>query len=118
MYFHIVKSAFYLPQQKMLKFEVCINYSFKDSEFFDYEACILGNVTAANLTVVAVKIIVSLKYLSNFWKTLNIPLINCEIELILTWSKYFVLISKAITDGNYTADPILPKTDTPTSATF
>ena len=118
MYFHIVMSAFYLPQQKMLKFEVCINYSFKDSEFFYYEARILGSVTAANLTVVAVKVIVSLKYLSNFWKTLNKPLINCEIELILTWSKYFVLISKAITDGNYTADPILPKTDTPASATF
>ena len=118
MYFHIVMSVFYLPQQKMLKFKVCINYSFQDSEFFDYEACILGNVTAANLAVVAVKIIVSLKYLSNFWKTLNIPLINCEIELILTWSKYFVLISKTITDGNYSADPILPKTDTPTSATF
>ena len=30
---------------------------------------------------------VPLKRLSNFWKTLNIPLINCQIELILTWSK-------------------------------
>ena len=30
---------------------------------------------------------VPLKHLSNFWKTLNIPLINCQIELILTWSK-------------------------------
>ena len=26
-----------------------------------------------------------LKHLSNFWRTLNIPLINCETELILTW---------------------------------
>ena len=26
-----------------------------------------------------------LKYLSNFWKTIGIPLINCEINLILTW---------------------------------
>ena len=30
-----------------------------------------------------VKIIVQLKYLSNFWKTLEMPLINCEINLIL-----------------------------------
>ena len=28
-----------------------------------------------------------LKHLSNFWKSLNIPLINCEKELILPWSK-------------------------------
>ena len=27
-----------------------------------------------------------LKYLSNFWRTLEMPLINCEINLILTWS--------------------------------
>ena len=29
---------------------------------------------------------VPLKYLSNFWRTLQMPLINCEIELILDWS--------------------------------
>ena len=37
------------------------------------------------------KIIIPPKHLSNFWRTLNIPLINYEIELILTWSKYCVL---------------------------
>ena len=31
-----------------------------------------------------VNIIVPLKYLSNFWKTLGMPLINCEINLTLT----------------------------------
>ena len=29
---------------------------------------------------------VPLKYLSNFWRTLEMSLINCEVELILTWS--------------------------------
>ena len=29
---------------------------------------------------------VQLKYLSNFWITLKIWLINCEINLFLTWS--------------------------------
>ena len=29
---------------------------------------------------------VPIKYLSNFWRTLEIPLINCEVNLILTWS--------------------------------
>ena len=29
---------------------------------------------------------VPLKYLSNFWRILEMPLINCEITLLLTWS--------------------------------
>ena len=33
-----------------------------------------------------VKIMVPLKYLSSFWRTLEMPLISCEINLILTWS--------------------------------
>ena len=37
------------------------------------------------------EIVIPLKYLSNFWKSLNIPLINCEVEIILTWSKNCVL---------------------------
>ena len=35
-----------------------------------------------------VEIMVQLKYLSNFWRTLEMSLINCEINLILTWSKH------------------------------
>ena len=35
---------------------------------------------------------VPLKYLSNFWRTLEIPLINCEVELILNWSENRVII--------------------------
>ena len=34
----------------------------------------------------AVQIVVPMKYLSNCWRTLEMPLINCEINLILTWS--------------------------------
>ena len=30
---------------------------------------------------------VPLKYLNNFWRTLGMSLINCEVNLILTWSK-------------------------------
>ena len=35
---------------------------------------------------------VPLKYLSNFWKTLEIPLINCEVEFLLKWSENRVII--------------------------
>ena len=34
-----------------------------------------------------------LKYLSNFWRTLEMPLINCEVNLILTWSSTCVIVS-------------------------
>ena len=40
-----------------------------------------------------VEIIVPLKYLSNFWRTLEMPLINCEVNLILTWSSTCVIAS-------------------------
>ena len=39
-----------------------------------------------------IETMVPLKYLSNFWKTLEMPLINCEFELILTWSAGCVII--------------------------
>ena len=47
---------------------------------------------------------VPLKYLSNFWRTLEIPFINCEVSLILTWSSTCVITNStdagtfAITD--------------------
>ena len=36
---------------------------------------------------------VPLKYLSNFWRTLEMPLINCEVTLILNWSERCVIVS-------------------------
>ena len=35
---------------------------------------------------------IPLKYLSNFWRIRKMPLINCEIELILDWSTNCVII--------------------------
>ena len=40
-----------------------------------------------------VQIAVPLKHLSNFWKTLDIPLINCEVSLALSWSGNCVFTS-------------------------
>ena len=42
------------------------------------------------------EVVIPLKYLSNFWKRFIIPLINCEIKLILTWSKNFVLADMTV----------------------
>ena len=49
-----------------------------------------------------VEIIVPLKYLSNFWRTLEMPLINYEVNLILTWSSTCVLIATNINNQNAT----------------
>ena len=42
-----------------------------------------------------VKIAVPLKYLSNFWRSLEMPLINCKIELSLTWNQNCILSTVA-----------------------
>ena len=48
------------------------------------------------------EIMVPLKYLSNFWRTLEMPLINCEVNLILKWSSTCVLIASNIPNQNAT----------------
>ena len=49
---------------------------------------------------------VPLKYLSNFWRTLEMPLINCEINLILTWSTNCVIVSTNVANQNATFEII------------
>ena len=79
------------------------------SKSFDYKANFIENgVTYNNLTKNDVKTVAPLKYLSNIWRSLNIPLINCKIELILTWFKNCVLISKATREATYDTYPYCP----------
>ena len=61
-----------------------------DSESFKSKVKITGKTSEAGNTK-DVEIIEALKYLSNFWRTLEMPLINCEVNLILTWSKDCVI---------------------------
>ena len=49
-----------------------------------------------------VEIMAPLKYLSNFWRTLEMPLINCEVNLMLTWSKKCVIVSTNFANQNET----------------
>ena len=59
-----------------------------------------------------------LKHLSNFWRTLNIPLINYKINLILTWSKNCVITRKATRDADPDANPAVAAVNNLTDATF
>ena len=60
-----------------------------------------------------------LKNLSNFWKTLDIPLINCEVSLALSWSANCVITSleKRLVTAAQGDNPAVYD-DSPTNATF
>ena len=67
-----------------------------NSSSFKYKIKLLGNVTevagnAAGARRLNVKIVVTLKYLSNFFRSLEMLLINCKIKLNLTWKKECIL---------------------------
>ena len=55
-----------------------------------------------------VELAIPLKYLGNFWRALNMPLISCEVSLELKWDKNCVITSQQIginLDGGNTAAP-------------
>ena len=109
------------------------NKNVTNSESFKYKTSITGSTynVDAKITLVEgneinnpaydanesgtkkVEIVVPLKYLSNFWRTLDMRLINCEIKLVLTWFKNCVITSmekRVITNTR--------RDNSPTSATF
>ena len=61
-----------------------------------------------------------IKYLTNFRRILDMPLINCEINLILTWSENRVIASKATKDAAPAqgGNPAEAAVNNPTNVTF
>ena len=68
------------------------------TDSFNFKAKITGQTDGTK----DVELIVPLKNLSNFWRTLEKPLINCEVILILTWSSTCVLIATNNANQNAT----------------
>ena len=66
------------------------NDNLTNSEPLKSKIKITGN-TPADGNTKDVEIFVPLKYLSNFWRTLEMLLIKCEVNLILTWSSNCVV---------------------------
>ena len=62
---------------------------------FKYKANVIGDTVAdaANRRKEGVKIAVPIKYLSNFWRSLEIPLINGRVEFSMTWNENCILSS-------------------------
>ena len=66
-----------------------------NSQSFKYKAAVLGKTANAvggtNSSVKDAKIVVPLKYLSKFWRSLQMPLINCKVYLELNWIENCIL---------------------------
>ena len=58
------------------------------------------------------------KNLSNFWRTLDMPLINREVSLTLAWSENCVLTDIITRAANPNADPPVEAINAPTDANF
>ena len=89
-----------------------INISIRNSKSFDYKAEIIGSLDAGEGEKEDVRNAIPLKYLGNFWRGLDVPLINCEITLILSWYKECVLVGRAF------RGPPAAAINSPTSAKF
>ena len=64
------------------------NIAADNSSSFKYNVNLLDNpVLDGAIKKISVKVVVSLKYLSNVFRSLEMPLINCKIKLNLTWKK-------------------------------
>ena len=74
------------------------NHIPNNSSTFKYKSSFITNRNDVQMAV-------PLKYLSNFWRLLEMPLINCKVELSLKWNENCVLSNKdgdsifAITDS-------------------
>ena len=72
------------------------NLTADNSSSFKYKVSLLGDRNfAGGIVRLNVKVAVPLKYLSNFFGSLEMPLINCKIKLNLTWKKECVLSADA-----------------------
>ena len=104
-----------------------VNYRTINSNAFEYKNKIIGNtynVDAADAGYDAnkegtkkVEIAIPLKYLGNFWRALNIPLISCEVSLELKWEKNCVE-DTSTEDRVVNAGPPVVRDNGPTVATF
>ena len=81
-----------LWQLKRNEIEENNNLTVDNSSSFKYKSNIIGNLSQAG-TRNNVKIFVPLKYSCNFWRSLEIPLINCKVELSLKWYGNCILSS-------------------------
>ena len=102
------------------------NRNVVNSEAFKYKNKITGNTYNVDVGTQGydvnkngtqkIKLAIPLKYLGNFWRALNIPLISCEVSLELKWDKNCVITS--LEQRQVDAGPPAVRDNAPTSATL
>ena len=60
------------------------------SKSFEFKTKLKGSTPDDN-NILDAEVVVPLNYLSNFWRSLDLPLINCETEVDLPWSKECII---------------------------
>ena len=102
------------------------NIKVVNSEAFKYKNKIIGNTYNVNADddgydvnkngTQEIELAIPLKYLGNFWRALNIPLISCEVFLELKWNKNCVITS--LEERQVDAGPPEVRDNSPTGATL
>ena len=60
-------------------------------KYFEYKAKSIGSMPNNNNNILDAEVVVPLKHFSNVWRSLDLPSINCKIELNLSWSKECIM---------------------------
>ena len=102
------------------------NINVANSEAFKYKNKITGNTYNVHEAAQGyevnkngtqkIELAIPLKYLGNFWRALNIPLISCEVSLELKWNKNCVITS--LVQRQVDAGPPVVRDNAPTGATL
>ena len=87
-----------------------------NSEYFKYKTSITGKTPENDDSLANVEVVIPLKYLSDFLRSLDMPLINCEVEIILFWTKNCVLADMTVRAAENNNNP--PEIVAPSGATF
>ena len=90
------------------------------SKSFKYKTKVIGS-TSNNNSRLNAEVAVPLKYLSNFWRSLDLCLISCEIEPDLRWTRNCVIseVLRAFREVDPNTDPVAYEVATATTgATF
>ena len=83
----------------------CKSFKYK-AKLLRKHSCSICPKSANGILKIAA-IAVPLKYLSNFWRSLEMPLINSKVELKLKWTKYCILSANGNNNDNDNANNII-----------
>ena len=86
-----------MPMYNLIEYANNSDLTINNSQSFKYKEALVGKKTAnhnnGKSSVEDTKVVVPLKYLSKFWRSLEMTLINCKVQLELNWIEDGILPS-------------------------